>query len=304
MGNPVSVALHIGAHKTATSHFQKSLYANREMLAEAGIRTYGPAYLRHRGRSIQAMFGLPMSDGRPPRRTPQEQIAFLAKGGNRIVLSEENFCGSLRDDDGHIVFPLCNRAVERISLLAEKIAPSPLDLFLCVRDPAGYLTSAYGQTILGAADALTPDAFRASVPMPNVDWAELVTRLRGIPRVGKIYVWRHEDYAQVFRLVCRRLLRWQVGKRVEPLPTRVHEGLSERAVTKYFHDIASGQGDDTLGVRARAAFPVSRGHEKFNLFDADDTLASAQAYAAQITLIEDMKGVTFLHPPKHNVSKA
>lgn len=304
MGNPVSVALHIGAHKTATSHFQKSLLAQREILIDAGIRTYGPDYLRRPGRSIQAMFGLPMREARPARRSPQDQIAFLAKGGTQIVFTEENLTGSLHDGAGGVVFPLCHRAEDRLAPFAAKIAPSPLDLFLSIRDPAGFLTSAYSQTILGGGPALMPDAFRAVTPLTSVNWADLVVRLRAIPQVGKVTVWRYEDYAQVFRLVCRRMLRWRIGGQMNPLPTRVHEGLSAQAVAQYFDWRAAGQETLDLGARARAAHPVSQGCDKFRLFDAAQMAASDHAYARQIARIDAMEGVTLLRPPTSKPAKA
>ena len=303
MGKPVSVAVHIGAHKTATSHFQKSLSAQRELLIDAGIRTYGPDYLRRPGRSIQAMFGLPMRDARPARRSPQDQIAFLAKGGTRIVFTEENLTGSLHDGAGGVVFPLCQRAEDRLTPFAAKIAPSPLDVFLCIRDPAGFLTSAYGQTILGGGLAMTPDVFRVATPLAAVNWADVVTRLRAIAQINKVTVWRYEDYAQVFRLVCRRMLRWRIGGQMNPLPSRVHEGLSAQAVAQYFDWRTKGLVSDDLGLRARAAHPVSQGHAKFRLFDDVEIAASARAYAAQIARIEAIDGVTLLHPPTPKSAK-
>ena len=83
----------------------------------------------------------------------------------------------------------------------------------------------------------------------------------------------------------------------------MHEGLSAQAVAQYFDWRTKGLVSDDLGLRARAAHPVSQGHAKFRLFDDVEIAASARAYAAQIARIEAIDGVTLLHPPTPKSAK-
>ncbi|MEL6685770.1 MAG: hypothetical protein AAFQ00_10775, partial [Pseudomonadota bacterium] len=99
--HPLSIAFHIGAHKTATSHLQRSLLRAGDALAAAGVRYYGPDYFRLPGHSIQALFGFrPGTKGGGAMRPAAEQLALLQQDGHRIVLSEENFIGPLNQPHG------------------------------------------------------------------------------------------------------------------------------------------------------------------------------------------------------------
>lgn len=294
MPKPITVALHIGAHKTASSHFQKSLVANKPLLIDAGIRTYGPEYLRVTGRSLGQMFGLGDSP-QPPKRTPEQQLSFLAKGGRRVVLSEENFCGTLHTGSD-VALPLYAEAEARLAGFAAAIAPVKPQVFLAIRNPADFLSSAFSQMIIGGK-CKPVDAKLSRAQIREIDWADLVARIRSVAGLGEVYVWCYEDYQEVFALVCRRMLRWQVGGKVQALPNRVHMSLSERAVLQVFDWHEEGKTGD-LGRAARQMFPVSRSNPKFDPFgDATHALA-ADRYAAQIAQIEAMEGVTLLRPPK------
>lgn len=285
----------MGAHKTATSHLQNSLEQQREMLAEDGVRYYGPPYLRRRGKSLDRMFGL---SGLWPEDGPQnaqERLEMLARGGTRVVFSEENFLGPLYVRGGWVKMPLYQEAPDHLAALVAALAPNPVRLFLALRNPATFLTSAYSQTLYGG-NVLTPDAFRRLNPVEDVDWAQLVSRFAAVPGIGEIIVWRYEDYHDLFRLLMRRMLRWRLGSRVAPIETPVHPGLSEPAVAQVMKWHARGQ-YRALAARARDAFPLGPDAPKFDLYNETINAAARSVYDIQLEEIAEMEGVTVLTPP-------
>ena len=189
---PQSISLHIGAHKTASSHLQNVLYKNRGLLADEGIRLLGPRYLRMKGRTLAAMFNTSWSENPEPRRKPQPQLQFLAKGRKHMVLSEENFVGNITDNKGRVTLPLYPQAASRIAELVGKFAPVPTELFLAVRDPSAYMASAYSQTMFGGA-YIRPRQFRLRNDWKAVDWADYVDRIRAVSGVKHIYLWRQKQ---------------------------------------------------------------------------------------------------------------
>lgn len=292
---PLSIGLHIGAHKTASSHLQNVLYRNREMLAGEEIRVYGPGYLRMKGRDLAAMFGLSWSESPPPRRNADAQLRFLAKGRKRLVFTEENFAGNLVDNKGLANLPLYPFGPERVEELVAKWAPVETQLYVAIRNPASFLASAYSQSLFGGADA-SPRMFRANNEWRMIDWADYITRLRAVTGVSDLYVWRQEDYALSHRLILRRLLRWKVGGRVETVPDLINQRMSTAAVLQTLAWIKEGK-SGALARDARKAFPVSDTNPPFQLY-APSTLAAAQAiYDQQFAQIQAMDGVTVLHPP-------
>jgi len=188
------VALHIGAHKTASTHLQASLNAAALDLAAAGVRFYGPDYLRKQGRTLPQMFGLAEAEARRPA---PDQARFLAKDGHRIVLSEENFCGPLHDGRGQMAIPLYPLAEARVGALVHALNPLPVDLFVAIRDPARFVTSAYSQMLMGG-HVMPFRAFRAANPFRRIGWAALIGRLRAVPGLRSLTVWQYEDYSATF----------------------------------------------------------------------------------------------------------
>ncbi len=296
---PRSIALHIGAHKTASSHLQNVLYRNREMLSGEGVRVYGPGYLRMPGRNLAAMFGLSWSESPSPRRSPQDQIKFLSKGRKRLVFSEENFVGNLIDSRGRTTHPLYPSGPARVAELVEKLAPLDVRLFVALRNPASFMASTYSQALFGGA-YLGPRAFRNRNNWQDIDWAAYVAALRAIPGLGDMYVWRQEDYEQSQRMILRRLLGWRVGPKIETVEGRVHQGLSSNAVRQTLEWAHEGR-EGPLARDARAKYPVtSVAHapmnKPFQLYAAATYAEAADIYAAQMTQIEGMEGVTVLQP--------
>lgn len=292
---PQSLALHIGAHKTASSHLQKTLHNNRALISAEGIRVVAPHHLRRQGRSLSAMFNLSWTESPKPRRTPHEQLAFLARGHKRLVITEENFVGMLFDRNGKVPLPLYPAGPERVAELVAACAPLKPQLFVAVRNPATFMASVYSQVLFGSSH-IGPRTFRARNDWRQIDWADYIAKLRAIPNVGDLYVWRQEDYHLSYRLILRRLLRWQVGGKIEALEGRVHPGLSAAAVRQTLQWAQEGKTGNLAGD-ARALFPINEDNKSFALY-ARSTLDSAQEiYAAQMAQIEAIEGVTVLHPP-------
>jgi len=287
------VALHIGAHKTASTHLQASLNAAALDLAAAGVRFYGPDYLRKQGRTLPQMFGLAEAEARRPA---PDQARFLAKDGHRIVLSEENFCGPLHDGRGQMAIPLYPLAEARVGALVHALNPLPVDLFVAIRDPARFVTSAYSQMLMGG-HVMPFRAFRAANPFRRIGWAALIGRLRAVPGLRSLTVWQYEDYSATFGQIVSGLVGADAAAVVAPQARHAHRSLSARAVRATLASHKAGDAGD-LALIARNRFPASSdGSDRFDPFSPDDHAASERLYAAQVAKIAAMPGVTLLSPP-------
>jgi len=292
---PRSVALHIGAHKTATTHLQRSFVMQQDALIRAGLRYYGPDTLRRPKRGLGDLYGLDAYRRQTfPTRTREEQRDFMFKDGHRLILSDENFVGVLHNKAGNMLSPLYPRAEARVQGLAEAIDVGPVDVLIGLRNPATFLVSAYGQAIMGGQLSSFED-YIARNPLPQIYWPGLVARLRQCSGVGRIIVWRFEEYRWRFHKICAAMMGDHVDMRIRPLPKKVHLGLSNAAVA---HVLAHLDTVDaaTLGEQARKAYPVSEAHPAFAPFAPDEIAAATADYDRQIAEISDIAGVTFLRP--------
>jgi hypothetical protein len=289
-----TVAFHIGAHKTATTHLQRSLLKASEPLIAAGVRFYGPSHFRLPGRSVAALFGLKgEAPQEPSKRTPKEQLALMRKDAQRLVFSEENYIGVLNGPRRLAVTERYPFAGARITGLAVAIE-RPVDVLIGIRRPTGFLNSAYCQMLMGGR-VMPLQKYKQINPVESVDWLDLIKRLRAADGVGSLTVWRHEDYAQLFGQICSSVVGPENAHLVRPLARRIHESLSAEAVAEMLRRDAVGD-TEQMGFALRKMLPVGQDHRAFDGFDAGEHAKGDAAYAGQAGAIAKLPGVTFLQP--------
>jgi hypothetical protein len=287
---PSTIVLHLGAHKTASTHLQQAIMAAMPL---DGVTFAGPRILRRPGQSLQERFGFPFdpTDAQVSDLSPADALADLADGADRLVLSEETFAGKLQRGWGRIPTPLYFTAPGRVTQFAHIIAKAggpKIDLCLGLRNPTDYLGSAYSQ-ILNGNRAILPEKYREKNPFSVVDWTDYVMRLRACPGVGRLTVWRYEEYADVFPEICTAM----VGTPdIAPLPDRIQPRLSEKAVDAIL--IAKRWTGPEFVQQAAEALPIGPDNPPYDLYDAPTHAASGAFYAGQCATIAAMPDVTFL----------
>lgn len=285
MARSVTVSLHVGVHKTATTHLQKLLTAQSEWLMGRGVRFLGPEDLRLPGRALSAQLGL-RGEGRREEMAPD--------GVRRLVVSEENTLGPMFQDALFgAVYPNADLKVEK---LVAAFAPWPVRLFVGLRDPAGWMASAYRHRLFNGGCPPFAEVAAGHDPA-ELRWSHLLERLRRVPGVGDIYVWRQEDYPRVAVPVLRRMVGWKLGPQMEVPRQEVNVGLSQAAVDWL---IAQGPSDDPRAAarEARQKFPVTDTASRFDPWPEAVKTASRAAYRADIGRIAQMEGVTLLRPQR------
>lgn len=294
---PLSVAFHIGAHKTATTHLQRSLKSATNQLAEHGVQYYGPDTLRLPGRSLQSLFGLKhQAPDDMEKRPAAEQLARLRQDGHRLVFSEENFIGALNSPNGRKMKRRYKSADARLTGLSAALGQT-IDVHLAVRRPTAFLNSAYCQLLLGGR--VQPlKSYLKSHGIGTVDWVDLVGRLRAAHGVGAITVWRYEDYGALFPQIIAGLVGQDAAAAVRPPRRRVNRGLSAAAVAQVLEQAGDVTAENSARA-ARKALSVEDGHPPFDGFSEKEHAISDAAYARQIATIAQMDGVTLLDPDKH-----
>lgn len=288
-----SVALHIGAHKTATTHMQQSLDASEERLAAQGVRFYGPRALRQERQSLFDLFNLQVSNQTPkPSRSRADQLNHMLGDGHRLVLSNENFVGTLNHGGLTMPMPLYPHTTERVRALASALDCGPIEVYVGIRNPTNFLVSSYSQALMGGSQVSFAEYVKAN-PVQGVYWPGLIARLRATPGVGSITVWRYGDYKPLFHQIMA-LMTGCPGV-VEPAKGRAHRGLSQRAVDEVLS--YSGPEDIRDFVRKiRDQFPAGVDNKPFRpLSEAEHVVARAD-FNAQLAQIRRLSGVRILQP--------
>ncbi len=285
------IVLHLGAHKTASTHLQRCLLADRATLSRAGVQVYGPPQLRGEHPTLLKRFDLP--GAKSGLGDPQGALRDMLGDGHRLVLSEENLVGSLLNRYGKMAEPMYPEAEKRIADLAAKTAPGGLDLCLSIRQPTHFLNSAYGQHLMSGG-SLELKKFLWKNPPRIVDWFDFVRRLRATPGVGRLTVWRYEDYRGVFDQITRAMLG-DAAAHVKYLDGIVHQGVSQEAVAQIETLRDSGATGD-FRTAVRGSFPVSIDNPAFNAFSVVEHTTSRVGYLLQCRKIAAVDGVDLLQP--------
>ena len=287
---PLSIGLHVGVHKTATTHLQRSVATvpATQALDEAGVRFCGPRQFRWGAPSLFTRFGIPVRPHGKRAAADPAALDALCGDARRLVLSEENFIGTPGNRRGALHRPLYPDAARRVAALAARTGP--LDLFVAIRQPSTWANSTFAQMLQGGT-VVPVEQFILRNPLTGVDWVDLVDRLRGAAGVRSLTLWRYEDYRALFPQICTAMLG-PVGARLRPLAGQAHPGMSAAAAQA----ILAGGALAPDAVEAMARYPLSADHPKLDIYDAETHALSAEDYALQLARIDAMDGVVRLRP--------
>lgn len=298
--NNFHISLHLGAHKTATTHLQQTLRANSELLGKARVAVCSPIQLRGRDESLSRRFGIHGRAKNDNGLTREQELGQLVGNAQRLVISEENLLGPSWYPTGEKRGPLYPYCDSRLEELIPCFGGRPLSLFFAVRNPADYLMSAYGQSLLGGG-VETFEAFSKGLELSQLRWSNVIRRMTLVPNVTEIYVWRYEDYPSNHRKLMRKLVGWKLGVQVEPVPARIHGGLSGQAVDYVLKhgDLAANTAERMkLAHAARESFPTSDADPRYSPWKASEKKAAKKAYKKDFAEISTMEKVKIIRRPR------
>ncbi len=285
---PDTLTVHLGAHKTATTHLQHSLGRARADLRRHGVAYFGPDLLRGRLR-------LPQLAAAKPAQPDALRAALARNRARRCVLSDENILGTTRADRVARGAQLYPDAGARVARLLASLGVQRALLCLGVRAPLAFIASAHGQQV-NAGRFAPISAYCAGFDPDALRWSELAARLLAVPGVAGLVAWRFEDYPAVAPAVLDAMLG--PGAPVALLDGARLVGTSARAIAHARAQLAAAPDTDPrAAIRdARARYPKSGAHPAPRPFDDARLRADAERYAEDCARLAALEGVTLLRP--------
>ncbi|WBU63132.1 hypothetical protein [Paracoccus aerodenitrificans] len=290
----MTIRIHIGVHKTATTELQYSLRRVSAKLSEAGTGYLGPRDLRDERFQLHAA----LREGSEDLKGACSSALQNWLSGHEVhLLSEENIIGtthrtSLFSDDGRL-YPL---ATEQLAELLELMGSPEVELFMAVRDPADFVTSAYGQQLRTGMLA-DLDGYLRNATVQRLSWTELAMRLLENDLVSRVVFWRYEDHERL----RPHILEAMIGPDLAGIVPRMgwhNGGISQQA---YDMLVKTALEDTKTPVRqllqqARTAHPRKQGVPQMRLLPQLVHRRSRDAYAQDILKMAQLDRVTFLDP--------
>ena len=121
------IVVHLGAHRTGTTLFQKTLADNRQRLSDLGICFLGPDQIRNgdfEGLLVRRA-ELTLLQFRKSQKAVRKLRCLLdseRRAGRRVILSEENILGSIRHNvDTMSVYPNIQNSLDMLKPAFEQV---------------------------------------------------------------------------------------------------------------------------------------------------------------------------------------
>lgn len=214
------VCLHIGVHKTASTHLQGVLKLNRSSLAKAGVY-YLPL------KQCRETFTLPCIHkklGSTERGAAFFEQAFAES--HTALISDENVIGVVDTLLAGHFYPRMIRNIKRIRAM---IGPRrQLDIYCCIRNYADWIESAYLQTL--KRRITTFDTFMKKLTPEKLSWNHFVEGLREASGSSQVNLWTHESYSRNSDAILDKIADNLGAAFPKRLDSRPNPSLSEAAV--------------------------------------------------------------------------
>ena len=291
----MSLRIHIGVHKTATTELQFALRQSSDALAAGGLGYLGPWALR-RGQ-------LPLHNalrGGDPAAEEEMRAVFgeWFAAHPEHLLSEENIIGTTHRTSlfgpGGQLYPA---AADQLSRLLSLMGGVEAEIYMAVRDPADFVTSAYGQQLKTGMPG-DMDGYLRGLRVRDLSWAELAGRLLQCDGVKQVICWRYEDHAETRPALLERMLGPELAGEVPRM--RWHNGGISQAAYDMLAQLVLADTRTPISEllqRARKEHPRKAGVPPMRLLPPRVHRRSLDAYASDLETLAGMDHVTLLRPP-------
>ncbi|WP_281983292.1 hypothetical protein [Thalassorhabdomicrobium marinisediminis] len=207
----MELVLHIGAHRTGSTMVERSITASIAAAPGCGVALWAPRRLRDI-KGFQAITRLSDDKGQPvdhaAARTRDAVATRLADdvrqeqeaGARRLILSEENFIGGMRNNfRTGIFYPGVAR---RLTALADVLPMVPQQIALGIRNYGEVLTSAYHYLPQAGQAAPQEEKLRDGILADKRGWPNVVEDVAQVWPDARILVWTQEDLSRDLAKVC------------------------------------------------------------------------------------------------------
>ncbi|WP_208349676.1 hypothetical protein [Pseudaestuariivita rosea] len=286
------LSFHLGGHKTATTHFQASLFKNRAHLRDAGVQYYPPRKLRGPGRNFDHRFGRK----RPPGTDPQQILQQMAKGQGQIIFSDENLLGRVHNRKAPDVTLFYPRATAELKKFVRACPGHQIELFIAIRNTGDFYRSLYCQQLVSGRH-ISFENFIAQTHHKSARWFRVMTRFSKMPEVSRIFVWRYEDYPATVKTILSHMISPDLAEKVTLIGNRKNDSLSAEAIFQLFDHVARGLPMTRADAeKLRRQYPQSEEYPTFEPWTAAEQADSLRRYDKDIDRIAQMDKVTLITP--------
>ena len=196
MRKTIEWRIHVGAHKTATTHIQDTLESVYQELSHAGIEYITRENIRNMGRfpTLNWWQRQPILQRYFSKKDIHNHWIGSYKGRNEtFLISEENILGSVSDLLRSKIYPDIEKNLATLLFLK---GDSKMTLFMSIRSFASVFSSAYAQQArMAKAKPGGFDTIKKNALNKPPTWSSIIKRIFNLIDADHLKIWKYEDYA-------------------------------------------------------------------------------------------------------------
>jgi hypothetical protein len=262
------IILHLGAHRTASTHVQGVLGKNVALLAEAGI--VAPSQ-----DDVKDALTKPLEARIPSLRAGFRQLGISA-GQKTVVISDENLLGFLNSIFTHGAF--YPNTARRMAQLKAMLPVDPAKIVIAIRSYDTFFASAYGRWLAPGRMVLPRESLAELVLGLTRGWEDMLAEIAGVFPESELLI---SEYSPDPRFGAAQLSTI-LGPLAESLffnpDYRWNRSMSARQTMLYEEAVAAGDAAQAEDIRTWKRFKQAPLLEGF--WDEATATALRSRYAA------------------------
>ena len=216
--------LHFGAHKTATTHFQNVLEANRE-LYDSNTNYICSKEIRKK---------LRWSNDRVNLKASQPYLTDIKQSSTKLIISEENLSGETKDIYRQL-FLYSNLEKRLNSFKCFTKSFDEVEIWFGIRSMDGFLPSIYCESLRHWPYNKFNNVYAKNY---NQTWLPVIKRIKNIFPDSRINVIRHEHYMDNLPSIIKRIFDtnelWDYLEDERPRVSMNHYAINLMNVAHFF----------------------------------------------------------------------
>jgi hypothetical protein len=287
----MKIELHLGVHKTATTHLQRFWTACARLPA---ARAVCPPLEEVRAR-LTPVAGAPAKDPAEDEARRAHAVVWLSQWhatGRPVILSDENLIGTCER-----VFALnaiYGGALPRLQRVADVMRGHDVRIWLSVREYGAFLRSAWCETLRHGAYRPFRQAY-GGMDLKQRGWEHLAQDILQAFPGAELRCWRYESLQALRGPITESLLGLPMARQPAPDEQRDRRSLSRLAV-RLLDDLYQRVGPDDA-TRARPSVErvvAGQGMTSFDPWDEAERRDFAAAYERSLAALQALPSVTWL----------
>jgi hypothetical protein len=277
----MKIKLHLGAHKTATTHLQQMLKSSQEYLYQRGVALSTPTELRQKW--MPSFFEYMQSGDEKFLKEIRINQSYSS-----WIISEENFSGvsyDLKIQSG--IYPNLQK---RLELFKNIFKEHEIEIFFSIRSYHEFYRSAYLEVVRNRG-YLPFEEFYNEERFKDNSWVSVIEAMVELCGEESITLWRYEDFRSLMPTVLAQMTGLEDVKNIiasyQVQKTRPSLSAKSLQVLESFYSSGHPEEGKKIVEHLTKKYPIGNDYQAFMPFSHDEIQRFKNRYKQDLEYIQN-----------------